>query len=69
MKKEAVIEVLPEQPGDVDRTCADISKATALLGYNPQVTFEEGIRRTVEWYKSVRDVLAGLGCWLGCWLH
>jgi UDP-glucuronate 4-epimerase len=47
---QASIEVLPEQPGDVDRTCADISRAKKLLGYSPKVTFEEGIARTVAWY-------------------
>jgi GDP-mannose 4,6 dehydratase len=47
-----VIQVLPEQPGDVDRTCADISKARSLLGYAPKVTFEEGIRKTSDWYKT-----------------
>jgi UDP-glucuronate 4-epimerase len=50
--KKAVIEVLPCQPGDVDRTCADISKAQSMLGYSPKVPFEEGIRRTAEWYIS-----------------
>lgn len=50
--KQAIIQILPEQPGDVERTCADISKARALLGYDPQVTFEEGIRITSEWYKQ-----------------
>lgn len=47
------IEALPMQPGDVDRTYADISKAKKLLGYSPNTTFEEGIRKFVEWYKSV----------------
>ena len=32
------VQVLPEQPGDVERTCADISKARELLGYDPKVT-------------------------------
>mmetsp|Transcript_33354 Transcript_33354/g.31823 ORF Transcript_33354/g.31823 Transcript_33354/m.31823 type:complete len:418 (+) Transcript_33354:192-1445(+) len=50
--KKAQIQICPEQPGDVERTCADISKATLLLGYNPQVTFEEGISRTAEWYRQ-----------------
>jgi len=50
--KQAVIQVLPEQPGDVDRTCADITKARTLIGYNPQVSFEEGIRLTSEWYRA-----------------
>lgn len=53
--KKAVIEVLPEQPGDVDRTCADISKARNLLGYQPQVSFSEGIARTAAWYKQAHS--------------
>eukprot|EP01039_Chlorochromonas_danica_P002893 gene2893-3158_t len=53
--KPANIEVLPEQPGDVDRTCADISKARELLDYRPRVSFEEGIARTVEWYRQTQD--------------
>lgn len=48
----AVIEVLPEQPGDVERTCADITKAQTLLGYSPKISFEEGISRTSSWYKQ-----------------
>ena len=50
--RSAVIQMCPEQPGDVDRTCADISTARELLGYDPQVSFEEGIAKTVEWYKT-----------------
>lgn len=50
--KKAIIEILPEQPGDVDRTCADITQANQLLGYSPKISFEEGIRRTAEWYKK-----------------
>ncbi|KAJ1434508.1 hypothetical protein B484DRAFT_446560 [Ochromonadaceae sp. CCMP2298] len=53
--KKAVIEILPCQPGDVDRTCADITKAQTLLGYAPKVPFEEGIRRTAEWYISAAE--------------
>jgi len=53
--KKAVIQVLPEQPGDVERTCADISKARRLIGYSPRVTFEEGIRKTTEWYKTAAE--------------
>ena len=49
--KNANIELMPEQPGDVKHTCASIEKAKVLLGYSPQVTFEEGIMRTTEWYK------------------
>jgi len=49
----AKIKVMPDQPGDVPYTCADVSKAAHLLGYRSQVSFEEGIRRTAEWYKEV----------------
>eukprot|EP00544_Gedaniella_sp_CCMP2646_P008761 CAMPEP_0202486192 /NCGR_PEP_ID=MMETSP1361-20130828/4815_1 /ASSEMBLY_ACC=CAM_ASM_000849 /TAXON_ID=210615 /ORGANISM="Staurosira complex sp., Strain CCMP2646" /LENGTH=411 /DNA_ID=CAMNT_0049115253 /DNA_START=217 /DNA_END=1452 /DNA_ORIENTATION=+ len=50
--KEAKIRVMPDQPGDVPYTCADVEKASRMLGYNSKVTFDEGIRRTVEWYKD-----------------
>lgn len=53
--RAAVIEVLPCQQGDVDRTCADITKAKQLLGYSPSVPFEEGIRRTAEWYRTAHE--------------
>jgi UDP-glucuronate 4-epimerase len=51
--KKAVIEVLPEQPGDVPLTYADISKARQALGYRPSVCVEQGIPRFVEWFCSV----------------
>jgi nucleoside-diphosphate-sugar epimerase len=38
--------------GDVQDSQADISKARRLLGYEPTVSFEEGLRRTVEWYRT-----------------
>ena len=50
----AVIETQPLQPGDVPQTFADISKARALLGYDPQTQIEEGIRRFVEWFRDER---------------
>lgn len=50
--KKAIIKVMPDQPGDVPYTCADVSKAYDLLGYRATVPFEEGIRRTAEWYKN-----------------
>jgi nucleoside-diphosphate-sugar epimerase len=40
------------RPGDVRDSQADISKARRLLGYEPTVSFEEGLRRTVEWYRT-----------------
>jgi UDP-glucuronate 4-epimerase len=50
LRKKAIIERLPQQPGDVPRTFADISKARALLGYQPRVTIEEGIQQFVDWF-------------------
>ena len=47
-----MIRVLPDQPGDMPRTCANIDKARELLGYAPKVSFEEGTRRTVAWYNE-----------------
>lgn len=52
--EKATINLLPEQPGDVPYTRADTEKARELLGYMPKVAIEEGIRRTVEWYKKQR---------------
>jgi UDP-glucuronate 4-epimerase len=50
--KAAVIRVMPDQPGDVPYTCADVTKAYRLLGYRSKIPFDEGIRRTVEWFNS-----------------
>ena len=49
---EPKIKQLPMQPGDVDRTYANISKAKKLIGYSPKTSFEEGIKKFVEWYKN-----------------
>ena len=49
---EPVINQLPMQPGDVERTYADISKAKTLIGYEPKTSFEDGIKKFVEWYKE-----------------
>ena len=53
--KRAVVEEHPPQPGDVDHTFADISRARAEIGYAPSITLEEGIPRFVEWYRSERQ--------------
>ncbi|MGD2175124.1 MAG: GDP-mannose 4,6-dehydratase, partial [Candidatus Brocadiaceae bacterium] len=42
----------PPRAGDVQHSLADISRAREVLGYEPAVGFEEGLRRTVEWYES-----------------
>ena len=40
------------QPGDVDKTYADITKAKKLINYEPSMSFEEGIKKFIEWYKG-----------------
>lgn len=42
----------PERLGDVKHSLADISKARTLLGYEPDITVEEGLKRTMEWYRG-----------------
>ena len=42
----------PDREGDVKHSLADISSAEKYLGYKPQVNFEDGLRRTVEWYRG-----------------
>jgi len=42
----------PERGGDIKHSLADISRIEAALGYKPIVDFEEGLRRTVEWYRE-----------------
>src|SRR6195256_4135690 len=50
LKKKAKINQLPEQPGDVPLTCADISKAKRLLGYEPSTPLKEGLPRFIDWF-------------------
>jgi len=47
----AIIDRQPPQPGDVPQTYADISKARALLGYQPKTQIEEGLHRFIEWFR------------------
>jgi UDP-glucuronate 4-epimerase len=53
MHTKAIINWQDKQPGDVDQTSADISKAAELLGYHPRVNIEDGIYRFVEWKESL----------------
>lgn len=54
MGLEPTLQRLPPQPGDVQRTFADVSKARRLLGYEPRTGFEEGIGRFLEWFEGER---------------
>ena len=51
---EPVLRRLPAQPGDVEQTFADVSRAREMLGYSPRVRIEEGIPRFVEWFRASR---------------
>jgi nucleoside-diphosphate-sugar epimerase len=42
----------PNRHGDVKDSLADITRARTLLGYEPTVSFEEGLKKTIEWYRS-----------------
>jgi len=46
------IERLPEQPGDVRQTFADVSKAERELGYRPSTSFRDGLDRFAEWFRA-----------------
>jgi len=58
--KKAQIEYRPAHPADVPTTRADVSKAARLLGWRPQIAIEEGLRRSVEWYRANRDLAVSL---------
>jgi nucleoside-diphosphate-sugar epimerase len=47
----------PERSGDVKHSLADLSRAEKHLGYKPTVDFEEGLRRTVDWYREQRSAI------------
>ena len=50
--RKAIREYLPPQPGDVERTFADVTKAVRELGYKPATTIEEGLAKFVEWLRQ-----------------
>lgn len=56
--KKALQDRLPDQPGDVPITWANIDKARRLLGYSPKTSMEQGLRNFVAWYRSI---LKGIG--------
>lgn len=53
--RNAIIEQKPMQPGDVDKTVCDWSKAHRLLKYSPKTTFDRGIQKFVNWRKNNED--------------
>ncbi len=51
--KPARLEERPPQPGDVERTYADLARVRSELGYEPGTSFEDGVRRQWDWYRSL----------------
>ncbi len=58
---DGLVRRLPEQPGDVPKTYADVSHARKLAGYAPQTRIAEGLRKTVAWHRE-RQALAADPC-------
>ena len=52
VQKEPIIKQLPDQPGDVPMTFADVNKAKQLLDYNPQTKIVDGIRKFWDWKQT-----------------
>jgi len=60
MGTEPEVRALPEQPGDVRQTFADVSKARRLLGYEPTTPIGEGIERFVKWFRRNEERLVAI---------
>lgn len=50
--KKAIKNFLPMQAGDVPSTCADVSELERIVGFKPNTSVKEGVRRFVEWYRA-----------------
>jgi UDP-glucuronate 4-epimerase len=48
--KKAPRRFLPDQPGDMAITYADVTRAREILGYNPTTRIDEGIRKFARWF-------------------
>jgi len=57
LEKKAVIDYREANKADMKETWADITKAGRILGWKPEIDIDEGLRRTVEWYKANKDWL------------
>lgn len=55
--KKAEISWQPRHPADIYATWADITEARQLIGWSPKTTIEEGIKKTVEWYKENKSLI------------
>jgi len=55
VEKKTNIRYRPRHPADILATWADISKAEWLLGWRPQLSFEQGVAQLVTWYEANRE--------------
>ena len=54
--KKAVIKYKPLQPGDPEKTFANINKSKTMLGYSPKISLEDGIPIFYKWFKEYYNV-------------
>jgi UDP-glucuronate 4-epimerase len=54
--RKAIITKHKKTPGEVNITCADISKAKKILGYSPKTTIEEGMKKFIKWFLKNNDI-------------
>jgi UDP-glucose 4-epimerase len=55
-RSELRIGALPNRPTEIWRMCADHARAEEILGWRPKIAFEEGLTRTIDWYRRYLDV-------------
>jgi UDP-glucuronate 4-epimerase len=53
-EKNEICDSFQENNFEMKITCADISKARKVLGYNPQIKFKEGVYDFIKWYKKIK---------------
>jgi len=56
LDKKVEIEYMDIQPGDVEKTFANIDYSISKLNYKPKITIQEGIPKFIEWYKSYHKI-------------
>jgi dTDP-glucose 4,6-dehydratase len=57
-KPESLITFVKDRPGHDRRYAMDSSKITSQLGWQPQITFEDGLRKTIDWYLQNKEWLS-----------
>jgi UDP-glucuronate 4-epimerase len=55
--KKAIIEQHPDQPGDVPKTFADVTRAHQLLGYDPKTKLKDGLAAFYKWFLENQEIL------------